>query len=118
MSEYLNDIIKGSTKTYKYSFTNSTGAALDITDYKIWFMLKSSIADDDDDAIVSKTAVITDGDGGLAETTLTAAETALLDTGSYYAGFKYKKPDGTVIPFNPTNNNKINVIAHAIQKTS
>lgn len=54
----INDIYRGDTKRYKFSFADAQAAVIDITSWEIWFTAKNDKADADVDAViqVKKTA--------------------------------------------------------------
>jgi hypothetical protein len=69
---------RGDDKTLNLTFTNSSGAAIDITGYSIFFTVKniSDVTTDDSLAIISKTVTShTDAAAGLTSISLTNSDT-------------------------------------------
>lgn len=69
------------------------GVATDITDYAIMFTAKERATDDDDEAVIQKAAVITDGPNGKALLALTGSDTDIA-AGSYAADIELVPDDG------------------------
>ena len=67
-------------------FEDEDGNDLDITGWKIYFMVKEKISDDDTAAKISKTATLSSPLAGEATIELTSGETALL--GNYIFSIK------------------------------
>jgi len=74
-------ITKGQSKAYDLTFTTGDGTAQDITGATITFTVKRTLSDVD--AVVTKTATITDATAGKATITLAPTDTDL-DLGEYY----------------------------------
>ena len=55
MTDYDLSIIKGNSKNYRLAFETTSGDALDITGYTVFFTVKKNVNQTDDQAIISKT---------------------------------------------------------------
>ena len=70
-------IYRGDDKTYNLTFTNSSGTAIDITGYTIFFTVKNYSGDSDDDAVIKKDITShSDPTAGKTEITLSSTDTA------------------------------------------
>ena len=88
-------IVRGDTKTYKLVFRNQAGDIVDITNYTVMFTLKSDSADDDDDALISKTMTVESGESGEATLTLSPSDTDI-DGGIYVYDIQLVTASGSV----------------------
>lgn len=89
----------GELITIQHTFINDdTGAAIDITGFTIYFTVKKvlDLEATDVNAVITKTASITDASGGLAETLLSTTDTQL-SPGEYYYDMKYKNSGSTIV---------------------
>jgi len=89
------EIKQKTSRTYELLFKKD-GSYIDITDWTIFFTLKTALGDADASALISKT-VTSHSNATQGETTveLTASDTDLTP-GSYYYDFKYKTDDGDI----------------------
>ena len=95
MASRLPNFYRRDTKVYNLVFTDAAGAAIKITNAIIVFTMKRRPSDFDDDAVIQKKAVITNGPGGLATLTLTKTETDI-DIGKYHYDIQYTSGTGAV----------------------
>ena len=71
-------IYRGDDKTWTLAFTDSTGTAIDITGYTIYFTVKINSNDIDDNAVITKDITShTDPTEGETEIVLTNSDTDL-----------------------------------------
>jgi len=89
-------LFRGDNKSYTLTFIDGDGAAIDITDWTIFFTVKKNKLAVDADADISKditshTAPLT----GLSAITLTASDTDL-DPRVYWYDIQVKKDDGKI----------------------
>jgi len=89
-------VYRGDDKTFNFTFKNSNGAAINITDWTIFFTVKEHETDADDDAKIKKDVTShTSPTGGLSTLSITDSDTNLTPK-KYYYDFQYKKADGTI----------------------
>ena len=89
-------VYRGDDKTFNFTFKNSNGAAINITDWTIFFTLKEHEADADDDAKIKKDVTShTSPTDGLSQLSITDSDTNL-DPKKYYYDFQIKKDDGII----------------------
>lgn len=85
---------QGSTMGYEIPFTKN-GIGVDITDFKIYFTLKTKKEDADSASLINKTITShTDAANGKSLITFLASETDDL-LGNYYYSVEYKDTSGT-----------------------
>jgi len=95
--------VRGDTFTRTIQFKDGNGAAYDITLWTIWFTIKRDTADSDSDAIIQKKITAhSDPTNGTSTISLTAAETDVIDPGTYRYDIQVKKADGTIYSVIPT----------------
>jgi len=83
------EIYKNKTKTFELQFEKD-GAAIDITDYTIYFIVKTKKADADSSAELTKTVTThTDAVNGKTEIHLTKTDTNSLDVGQYWYSVEF-----------------------------
>lgn len=85
-------IKRGNSKIYDIAFVDSAGAAINITNYIIYFMVKRNKTDDDSEALIKK--IVTshvDAAGGLTKVEVSHEDT-MITAGNYYYEFKYRTP--------------------------
>lgn len=81
---------RGDDVALNLTFKDSTGAAINITNYTVFFTLKDRKSDADAQAVLSKNITVhTAPVSGQTQIALTAAETAVLK-GTYYYDISYK----------------------------
>jgi hypothetical protein len=86
--------IRGDDVVISLTFKDSSGVVIDITNYTIFFTLKTNKYDLEADAVLTKTVTVhSDPTHGYTLISLTGAETALLE-GSYYYDIAYKTGAG------------------------
>lgn len=89
------NLIQGDSKNYNLTFRDSSGTALDITGWTVYFTVKRTFSDADADAILSKTVTVhTDPTVGQTTIALTHADTETLARGTYFYSIQ-AKPDAT-----------------------
>lgn len=93
MSSNAFEIVRGDDATITVRVLDENDAAIDLTDYQIFFTAKKSIHDSDSDAALSK-QVNGESDGNV-DINFTAAETTLLKPRSYFWDIQLEK-DGVV----------------------
>jgi hypothetical protein len=82
-------LIRGDDRTFALEFKKD-GVPQDITGWTIFFTLKRSLYDSDNDALIKKTVTVhTDPTNGKTEFSITSAETDSL-SGTYYYDIQYK----------------------------
>ncbi len=91
-------IDRGRSKDYVLTFTDSSGTAIDITGYTVFFTVKPKPDTDitDADAVITKTVTShTNPTGGVSTVSLSASDTRLT-TKDYYYDISYKDTSGDV----------------------
>jgi subtilisin-like proprotein convertase family protein len=85
-----NELIRGDTWPWTINVTDSsTSNAIDISSYKLYFTIKQSLSDSDDDAVYTKDITAhTDGENGTSEFTMTPDSTITISVN----GSSYKIP--------------------------
>lgn len=93
----LPNITVGDSHDYSFTFTDGGGTRYDITGWTVYFTVKVSWSDSDDDALISKTVTShdypTDGETSI---NLTASETDV-EPGVYIYDFQVKNGQGDVM---------------------
>lgn len=86
-------IYRKSTKTYELQFKKD-GAVIDITDWTIYFTIKESMEDDDNEAKLQKIVIShADAPSGIALIELSSSDTDI-EKGNYYYSMDYKDNEG------------------------
>jgi hypothetical protein len=93
-------VIRGDSDNFTISFKDSNGDAIDITDWTVWFTVRSSVPNTsettDDNAVISvKNEVHSDALNGQTLIEISHDDTDV-NPKSYFYDIQYKKPDGTV----------------------
>lgn len=100
-------VIRGDTDTFQVKFMHSSVNKLgvevktpvDITGWDVRFTVRKDIPStatrNDNNALISKSAVIEDGTTGIAIFTITSEETNI-NEGAYWYDIQCTKPDGTI----------------------
>ena len=84
------EVVRNTTKIYELVFTKD-GVSQDITDWKVYFTVKSEAKDSDANAVISKTITSHDDPtNGKTLIELEPADTADLDLGNYYYSMDFK----------------------------
>lgn len=90
---------QGDTIPYSFTFEDSDGNAIDISDWTIFATVKESIDDSDADAKIQKTVTSHDNPtSGETSLTYTSSDTDGLE-GTYVYDFQYKDGDGEITTF-------------------
>lgn len=96
MGDYEISVKKGTDVTFTVNFTDSDGVAVDITDWTVYFMVKTDINDLDASALISKTITShTSPTAGQTSFTITREDTENLNFGLYVYDIQFIKDDGT-----------------------
>ena len=89
-------VYRGDDKTYNLTFKDSHKRAIDISSWTIFFTVKESESDIDDDAKIQKDVTShTDAENGLSAITITDSDTDLT-VKEYYYDIQVKKDDGSI----------------------
>ena len=89
-------VYRADTFVRNLEFKDENSDVIDITNWVIYFTIKSNKSDSDDNAVIKKDITShTDAVNGETRISMTASETYDL-SGSYYYDIQYVKPDGTV----------------------
>ena len=93
MSKYKDlEITKATTKAYELQFTED-GQSVDITDWSVYFTVKTNMKDLDADSKINKTVTShSEPTDGKTLIELTAEDTDI-DAGNYYYSIDYKDDD-------------------------
>lgn len=97
MNSNLSAFYRGDTKAMNLVFTGASGP-VDLSNHEIWFSMKTSPADTDENAIIQKRITLGSNEQttrGSCVLTLTSAETKMIPPGTYYYDIQH------VIPENP-----------------
>jgi len=93
----LNALYRGDTREYLLTFTDAQGDAIDITGWKIYFTMKNSSGNNDDNCLVKKDITShTSPTEGKSTILLSHADTDSMHPGDYYYDIQIKKTDGTI----------------------
>jgi len=91
-------VIRQDTCDFNITFQDSSGDAIDITGYEVWFTVRTSLPKttitDDSDAIISK-SYTGGGATGIISVELDSSDTNI-NVKTYKYDVQYKKPDGTI----------------------
>jgi hypothetical protein len=93
------EVDRGCSKDYVLTFVDSSGSAIDITDYTIYMTVKQNFDTDSTDAnaVISKTITNhTSPTTGVSTITLSNSDTEL-SVGNYFYDIAYKNTDGDKI---------------------
>lgn len=94
----LKPLYRGDSREYTLSFTDSEGAGIPITGWKIYFTLKKYAWKSDGDADVKKDILVHSNPlEGETKITLEARDTENLTAGIYVFDIQIKRADGTVL---------------------
>jgi len=90
-------IIRGDTTVFTLTLTDQAGAAVNLTSTTVFFTVKESLADADDDALIAKsTDSHSNPSGGVTAITLTSTDTAITP-GAYIYDIQVKNTtDGAI----------------------
>lgn len=90
-------VYRGDDRVFTLTFTNSSGVAIDISNYTIFFTVKSSFNDTDANAVISKTVTShSDPTHGITTVTLAAADTDTKTPGAYIYDIQTKDGSGKI----------------------
>jgi len=95
MADNFPSFYRGNTVYWTCYFTDDDGDAIDITGATVSFIMKSNYTDDDADALISKTATLTDPTAGECQFLLTSTNTDIT-AGEYYGEYQYVSSGGDV----------------------
>lgn len=93
----LNPIFRGDSREYLLTFTNDSGSAIKIGDWKIYFTVKKNYRDDDAEAVIKKD--ITDhfeAENGKTKITLSPEDTEVIP-GTYFYDIQAKRAVNDII---------------------
>lgn len=108
-ARYNVDLVRGDSKTYDLTFTDSDGVALDIAGWTIYYTVKERLTDDDADAVIRKTVVVAAGSTiGETEIVLENTDTQDLEIKVYWHDIQVKNLDDKI---NTIAFGQLNVIA-------
>lgn len=93
----LNPLFRGDTREYLLTFKDAEGAAIDITGWKIYFTMKNSSGNNDNNCLIKKdiTAHYSPTEGK-SKIVFSSSDTHDLHPGDYYYDIQIKKVDGTI----------------------
>ncbi|MBF0179927.1 MAG: hypothetical protein HQM03_07870 [Magnetococcales bacterium] len=94
----LTSFFRGDTKAWNLEFKDGAGNPIDITNHVLWFTMKRTLEDLDENAALQKRITFPPGaesESGKGTLLLTSAETGALRPGSYFYDLQ------KVIPENP-----------------
>jgi len=92
-------IFRGDSFNRTLKFTNSSGKAIDISNWTIYFTIKFGYQmgiDNDSDAVIKKVYPISNGTSGTLVISLTEDETLKMEPHNYKYDIKVKRPGGIV----------------------
>jgi hypothetical protein len=96
-SSGIGSFYRGDSKNFRLTFKDSSGVAIDITGFELWFTMKSSVADLDASAAVQKVVTFAagaDATAGIGELALSSVDTAVTP-GIYFYDFQLVDPTAT-----------------------
>lgn len=89
-------IVRATDNSFTTTFTDSNGAAIDLTGATVFFTVKSDLADTDDEALISKDVTShTDPTNGITVITLTDTDTDIAAC-NYFYDIKLKDSGGNI----------------------
>jgi hypothetical protein len=89
-------IKRGDTKVYSLKFEDKCDIPIDITGWTVYFTVKSSVKDEDDDAIIKKDVTIhTDPTAGRTAISLSPSDTSVAP-GNYIYDIQVKTASGDI----------------------
>lgn len=94
----LSPLYRGDSREYSLVFTDSKGAVIDITGWKVYFTLKQNHLIEDGEAVIKKD--ITNHEApkeGKTKIVLAPSDTDNLKPGNYFYDVQIKKPNGDVV---------------------
>jgi hypothetical protein len=106
MAKYIHDFRVGDDYSLKLTCNDSTGTAIDITDYKFWITLKSSFDDLDSEAVLQFVTTVGDNAdddplNGIAHIYVPNGITKSIPSGKYFYEVQQKTASGaikTIVP--------------------
>lgn len=88
----LEPIYRGDSREYKLTFTDSKGAAIPITGWKVYFTVKDNRRDSDDLAVIKKDITVHDDpENGKTKIIISPSDTNDLQPGIYYYDIQVKR---------------------------
>lgn len=94
----LSPLFRGDSREYSLSFTDSEGAKIDITGWKVYFTLKKNESDGDSSAQVTKD--VTEHEApteGRTKIVLVPSDTDSLEPGDYHYDIQVKTANGSIL---------------------
>jgi len=94
----LSMLCRGDTREYDLTFTDAQGDAIDITNWKIYFTMKDTNSNNDDNSSIK--IDVTEHESpteGKSKILLTALETDTLHAGKYFYDIQVKKADNSIL---------------------
>jgi len=86
------EVVRKTTKNYELQFTKN-GQMVDITDYSVYFTVKTNMNDNDASSVINKTVTShSEPTKGITLIQLTTSDTDI-DAGNYYYSIDYKDDD-------------------------
>jgi len=93
------EFYRGDDHTFALTFTDSAGAAVDISTWTVFFTMKTSRADLDANALITKDITVhDDATNGETSFIIYSTETASR-VGSYYYDMQYRNAEGRIRTF-------------------
>lgn len=89
-------IYVGNDKDLDLEVKDSSGTAIDITDYDIFFTAKKEYDDEDDDAVIKVDQTVSDGSDGKVTITIPKEDTEDLTPMTYVYDVQWKDTDGKI----------------------
>lgn len=90
------EIIRGDDEQFELTFTDIDGEPIDLTDGTVFFTVKESLSDDDDDALITKEVTeFANPELGVARLTLLKTETDIAE-GRYFYDVQFKDSSGMI----------------------
>jgi hypothetical protein len=93
MASTSRTVVQGTTDDLSGQYLDANGAAIDITGYTFYFMVKKKLTDADTSATISKTMTLSSPATGEWTGTATATDTDVA-SGQYWYQYKWTTPAG------------------------
>lgn len=94
----LEPLHRGDSREYTLTFTNSTGGAIDITGWKVYFTMKLRFGHSDDDCAVKKNIVLHDDlINGKTKIVLLPSDTETLKPNTYLYDIQIKRDSENIL---------------------
>ncbi len=93
----LIPLYRGDSREYNITFTNSSGGAIDISEWKIYFTVKKNYSDSDSQAIIKEDVTVHDDPvNGKTKITLLPVDTDHLIPARYYYDIQIKRGEENI----------------------